>query len=145
MRKILTALITAGSIAIVSMAAPTSAEAQWRGWRGGWGWGGVGVGLAAGAIVGGAIAANSYYNGGYYNSGYYGYPTSGYPAYGSYAPGYGYAAATYAPGYGYGDTYAPAYGYGYGGTYAAQPTATTVMARAPMSAAGAALTETILG
>ena len=41
--------------------------------------------------------------------------------YGSYAPGYGYAAATYAPGYGYGDTYAPTYGYGYGGTYAAQP------------------------
>jgi hypothetical protein len=114
MRKILTALIAAGSIALASMATSTSANAQWRGW----GWGGVGVGLAAGAIIGSAIAANSYYN-----SGYYGYPAGDYyhPAYGyghGYAPAYGYTTTTYAPSYNYGytDTYA-AHPYGYYSTH----------------------------
>jgi hypothetical protein len=64
MRKILTALVAAATIAGAALA--TSAPAQaWRG--GGWGWGwGLG-GFAAGAIVGSALAAPYYYPyGGYY-------------------------------------------------------------------------------
>jgi hypothetical protein len=75
MRKSLTALVTAATIAVAAVAAPSAAEARW-------GWGGPGFflgGLAAGALVGAALAPNYYY--GY--PGYYGYP--------AYYGGYGYS------------------------------------------------------
>jgi hypothetical protein len=75
MRKSLTALVTAATIAVAAVAAPSAAEARW-------GWGGPGFflgGLAAGALVGAALAPH-----------YYGYPGYyGYPAY--YGYGYGYS------------------------------------------------------
>jgi hypothetical protein len=87
MRKSLTAFAAAGTLAIATVAAPTTADARW-----GW-WGPALGGLAVGAIIGSALARPAY--------GYYGY---GYPAYSyGYAPAYyGYA---YSPGY-YG-SYAP--------------------------------------
>jgi hypothetical protein len=93
MKKTLTAVAAAATIAAASVATPTTAEARW-------GWWGPALGaFAVGAIVGGALA-RPYYYGGYYG-GYY-------PAY-SYYPTYGYS---YAPAY-YGG-YAPAYsGYAY--------------------------------
>ena len=51
MRKTVTALLAATTLAVAAV--PTSAEARW-GW--GWGWGGFGLGLATGAIIGGALA-----------------------------------------------------------------------------------------
>jgi hypothetical protein len=91
MRKSLTALAVAATIAVAAIATPTTAEAR-RGW-----WGPALGGFAVGAIIGSALARP------YYGYGYgYGY---GYPAY-----GYGYAPAYY--GYGY-----PAYGYGYAPRY----------------------------
>jgi hypothetical protein len=76
MRKILTALVAAVTIAGAAIATPTTADARWGGrghWHGGWhggGWHGGGAflgGLAAGAIIGGAVAAAPY---GYYYPGY---------------------------------------------------------------------------
>jgi len=62
MRKTLTALVTAGAIAIATVATPNTAHARW-----GW-WGGAALGgLFAGALIASAFA-----------SPYYGY---GYPAY----------------------------------------------------------------
>ena len=88
MKKTLTAVAAAATIAVASVATPTTAEARW-------GWWGPALGaFAVGAIVGGALA-RPYYYGGYY------------PAY-SYYPSYGYGY----PAYSYG--YAPAYsGYAY--------------------------------
>jgi hypothetical protein len=96
MRKILTALAAAATIAVATVAAPSIADARW-----GW-WGPALGGFAAGAIIGGALAS-PYSYGGYYGGYYpayspypsYGYPAYGYPAYGySYAPAYsGYAYA----------------------------------------------------
>jgi hypothetical protein len=96
MTKFLTVLAAGSAVALVSVAAPTAADARC------WGCGaaaGVIGGIAAGAIIAGA-ASNSYYGPGY-----------------GYAPGYAYAPSyAYAPGYGYGE---PAYyggyrGHGYG-------------------------------
>jgi hypothetical protein len=75
MTRTLTALALAGSIAVAAVAAPTAAEARWRG-----GWWGPGIigGLAAGAIIGGALAPRYYYGPGYYygpSPYYYGYPS----------------------------------------------------------------------
>jgi hypothetical protein len=96
MRKSLTALAAASTIAVAAVATPTTADARW-----GW-WGGAAVlgGLAAGAIIGSAFARP------YYGYGYY--PAYGYGGY--YAPAYS----------GY---YAPAYGYypAYSGYYAPRP------------------------
>jgi hypothetical protein len=85
MKKILTALAVAGSLAVASVATSGPALAWrggwgggWGGWHGGWGWGGAAAGFAAGALIGSAIAA-PYYAGGYYGGGYYPYP---YPYYG---------------------------------------------------------------
>ena len=78
MKRILTALVAAATLAGAALTSSAPAEAYWRGgygWHGGgWGWrgGGWGWGLggfAAGAVVGAALA-----------SPYYGYP------YGYYAP-----------------------------------------------------------
>ena len=71
MKKMLTALVAAATIAGAAVATSAPAEARWGG---GWGWG-LG-GFAAGAIVGSALAA---YYGGYGPYGYYGAP---YPYYG---------------------------------------------------------------
>ena len=97
MRRLLTALVAA-AIAAAGVAAPTTADARWRGW-----WapalGGVG------AIVGSAFARP-----------YYAYPSYGYGPY--YA--YGYPAYAYGPAY-YSYSYPPYYGYGdrnYFGYYA---------------------------
>jgi hypothetical protein len=92
MRKFLTVLAAGSAVALVSIAAPTTADARCRGCGVA---AGVIGGIAAGAIIAGA-ASNGYYGPGY-----------------AYAPGYAY---DYAPGYAYG----PAYGYGgpyYGGYY----------------------------
>jgi hypothetical protein len=72
MRKILTALVAAGSLAAAVAATPTAADARWGGWHG-WGWGPAVGGFAAGAIIGSALAAPYYY--GYYAPyPYYGRP-----------------------------------------------------------------------
>src|SRR5262249_41751722 len=97
MRKTLTALAAAATLATATVTVPSTAEARW-GWRGGAFIGG----LAAGAIIASAFA-RPYYYGGYYG-GYGGY----YGGYGGYYGGY--------PAY-YGGYYAPApvyYSY-YGG------------------------------
>jgi hypothetical protein len=91
MRKTLIAVAAAATIAVATVATPTTADAR-RGW-----WGPALGAFAVGAIVGSAFARPYYggYYGGYYPS--YSY----YPAYGyGYAPAsYGYA---YAPGPYYG-------------------------------------------
>jgi hypothetical protein len=76
MRKVLTAIAVAGSLAVASVATSAPALAWrggWGGWHGGWGWGGPAVGFAAGALIGSALAAPYYYGGGYAPYGYYGY------------------------------------------------------------------------
>lgn len=66
MRKIVTALVAAVSIAATVMATSSAAEARW--W-GPWGWGVpvVAGAVVAGAAVGSAVAARPYY----YPYGYY--------------------------------------------------------------------------
>lgn len=66
MRKTLTALATAATVAVAAVATPTAAEARHFGWRGP----GLFGGLIAGAIIANAFAPRYY--GGYY--GYGGYP-----------------------------------------------------------------------
>ena len=97
MRKPLIALTAASTIAIATVAAPTTADARW-----GW-WGPALGGLVVGALIGAALTRPSYAYP-YYGYGYgYGYA----PAY----YGYAYAPAYYAPAYyGY---YAPRPYYGY--------------------------------
>src|SRR4029434_1862433 len=104
MKRALTALALAGTLAIATIATPTSAHAQWRR---GWGWG-LG-GLALGLTIGAALSRPAYAYGYGYPAYSYGY---GYPGY-----GYGYPAYSYAS-YGYGYP-AYSYGYGYGGYYRA--------------------------
>src|SRR5262245_62712292 len=112
MRKALTAVALAATIAVAAVAAPTAAEAR-RGW-----WIGPAIGgFAAAAIIGSAFARPYYGYGGYYGGYYHGYYAA--PAY------YGYAApsyySSYAPQPGYYDNYStprPAWGcwrwrYGY--------------------------------
>jgi hypothetical protein len=112
MKKAILALVTAAVVGFTALAAPSRAEAYWRG--GGWG-AGLAGGLIAGALIGG-IASSAYaYGPGYGGYGYYGgyapaYYGGGYGGgyYGGYAPSY----YGYAPGYygGYTSTYyAPAY------------------------------------
>jgi hypothetical protein len=78
MRKFLTALVAAASIAAATIAI-SSPAAAWHGGHGGYGWHGgygygPGAGFLAGAVIGGALAA-PYYGG--YPYGYY--PYGGYP------------------------------------------------------------------
>ena len=101
MRKTLTALAAATTIALATVATPSTADARW-----GW-WGPALGGFAVGAIIGGALAS-PYYSG--YYPAYSYYPAYGYPAYGySYAPAYyGYAYAprpAYCWRYRYGNRY----------------------------------------
>ena len=94
MRKTLTALVAAATIAVAAVATPTTADAR-RGW-----WGPALGAFAAAAIISSAFARPYYY--GYYSP-YYGGYSSGY--YGPYYGGY-YAAAPVDYGY-----YAPAPAY----------------------------------
>jgi hypothetical protein len=90
MTKFLTVLATGSALALVSIAAPTTADARCRGC-------GIAAGVVGGIAAGAAIAGAS--------SGY------GYDGAYDYAPGYGYA-----PGYAYdGPVYGgyETYGYGY--------------------------------
>jgi hypothetical protein len=70
MRKTLTALVTAATVAVAAVAAPSTAEAHW-------GWGGPGFflgGLAAGVLIAGALAPHYYYgHPAYYGYGYHPY------------------------------------------------------------------------
>jgi hypothetical protein len=93
MLKFLTVAAATSALALVSVAAPTTAEARCRGC-------GIAAGVVGGIAVGAAIAnANRPYYGSYdYAPGY------------AYEPGYAYDAA---PGYTYD---APAYRYRYGGS-----------------------------
>jgi hypothetical protein len=104
MRKAAIVLATVGAVGVSALAAPTPAEARWRG--------GFGPALAGGligaAIVGGLASSAYAWGPGY---GYYGYP--GY--YGGYSPAYygGYGYYDDYPYYSYPRVaYAPAY-YGY--------------------------------
>ena len=69
MKRMLTALVAAATVASAALATSAPAEARW-----GWGWG-LG-GFAAGAVIGSAIASSYYYPYGSY--GYY----APYPYYG---------------------------------------------------------------
>ena len=83
MKKTVLALATAATVAFTTLAAPSPAEARWRGggWGGGWG-PGIAAGLIGAAVIGG-LASSAYA----YGPGYGGYTTSYYaPAY--YGPRY---------------------------------------------------------
>ncbi|RZN11883.1 hypothetical protein CWO91_06960 [Bradyrhizobium genosp. SA-3] len=104
MKKTALVLATVGALGVSAVAAPTPAEARWRGGFGP----ALAGGLLAGALIGG-LASSAYAYGPSY--GYYGYP--GYyddyyaPAYyGGYYPWGGYTRTYYST------SYAPAY-YGY--------------------------------
>ena len=63
MRRSLTALVLAGTLATATMATPTSAHAYWRGW--GWGLGGLALGLTIAALARPAYAYYPAYSYGY--------------------------------------------------------------------------------
>lgn len=120
MKKIAMVAATIGALGLGSIAAPSPAEAHWRG-----GWGpGIAGGLIAGAVIGG-LASSAYawgpgyydYGPGYYGAGYYGGPYA-YDA--PYRWGGGYTTTYYtAPvsyGYRYRRVVRPAFAY-YGGAY----------------------------
>ena len=72
MHKTLTALAVAATMIVVAVAASDTADARWRGRRGGGVAAGILGGLAAGAIIG-SMANQGYYGDGYYYApGYYG-------------------------------------------------------------------------
>src|SRR5262245_8007286 len=84
MKRSLTALVLAGSLAAATIATPTDAHARrLRGW--GWGLGA----FALGAFVGAALARPYYARSYYYYPGYYGYAYPAY-SYGYYGGPYGY-------------------------------------------------------
>ncbi len=92
MKKTVMALVASATIGLSCLAAPSQAEAHWRG--GGWGPGLAG-GLIGAAVIGGLASSSYAYGPGY---GYYG----GYPAYGYYDEGYApvsYGTSYYAPAY----------------------------------------------
>src|SRR5579862_2310054 len=96
MTKFLTILATGSALALVTIAAPTTADARCRGCGVA---AGVVGGIAAGAIIAGA-ASGGYYGPGYaYDPGY------------AYGPAYAYDGPVYNNGY-YGNGY-----YGYGSRY----------------------------
>jgi hypothetical protein len=103
MRKAPLVMAAAAILGLSAVAAPSPAEAHWRG--GGF-FPGVAGGLLAGAVIGGIASSAHAYGPGYGYGPRYGY-------YGGYAPAY---YGGYAPAY-YGG-YAPAYYGGYYGGYA---------------------------
>lgn len=91
MKKTALALVTAATVGLAALAAPSTAEAHWRG---GFGRGGFGPGLAGGLVAGaliGGLAAPAYA----YGPGY-GYYDDYAPVY---SPGYAYAPVAYYGGY----------------------------------------------
>jgi hypothetical protein len=98
MRKLLTVLAAGSAVALVSIAAPTTADARCRGC--GIGAGVIG-GIAAGAVIAGAASSPYYYGPGYgYEPGY------------AYPPAYAYDGPAY-----YGSDYGYRYrGYRWGNT-----------------------------
>ena len=80
MRRSLTALVLAGTLATTTMVTPTSVHAYWRGWV--WGLGGLALGLTIAALARPAYAYYPAYSYGYGPA--YGYASSGY-GYGPYA------------------------------------------------------------
>ena len=85
MTKFLTILAAGSALALVSVAAPTTADARC------WGCGAAAVGVIGGIAAGAAIAASRgpYYDGSYaYDSGYVGAPAYGYQAPVYSGPGY---------------------------------------------------------
>jgi hypothetical protein len=104
MKRTVMALAAAATIGVTALAAPSPAEARWRG-----GWGpGIAGGLIGAAIIGGLASSAYAYGPGY---GYYDYPYSG-----GYAPAYygGYGYGPYAWG-GYTTNYYSGYSPGYYG------------------------------
>lgn len=104
MKKTALVLATVGALGVSAVAAPTPAEARWRGGFGP----ALAGGLLAGALIGGLASSAYAYGPGY---GYYGYPRyyDDYYApayYGGYYPWGGYTRTYYTT------SYAPAY-YGY--------------------------------
>ena len=74
MKKTLTCLLAATTIALTLTATATDVSAQWR--RRGWGWGpGVAAGVVGGAVIAGAIIASR-------PPGYVVYPSYAQPVYG---------------------------------------------------------------
>ncbi len=107
MKRILLSLAFATTLIVGSLATPDTADAQRRGYRGGY----YGGGYYGGGYYGGGYYRPNYgYGGGYYRPSYGGY----YSPYRSYYRGYGYGY----PGY-----YNRGYGYGYpsGGYYYNSP------------------------
>src|SRR5262245_20841623 len=108
MHKLITTIVTAGSLAASVITTPKPAEARCLGcW--------VGAGIAAG-VIGGGLTSRAY---GYgyapytYAQPYYGY-SDGY----GYSRGYGYSDGYgYSRGYGYSDGYGYSRGYGYSDGY----------------------------
>jgi len=92
MTKFLTVLATGSALALVSIAAPTTADARCRGC-------GIAAGVVGGIAAGAAIAAATSPRYGYYDPGYY-----------AYEPGYAYYGGPY---YGAYDRYDYGYSYGY--------------------------------
>jgi hypothetical protein len=81
MTRFLTVLASASALALVSVAAPTTADARCRGCAVG---AGIVGGIAAGAIIAGAASNRGYYDGAYaYDPGY------------AYEPGYAYREPVY--------------------------------------------------
>jgi len=122
MKKTALVLATVSALGMSAVAAPTPAEARWRG---GFGWGpGIAGGLVAGAVIGGLASSAYGWGPGYGYPGYYGYAPAYYGGY-DYGPypwgGYSttYYSTGYAPAY-YGHRYRrvirPAYAY-YGGSF----------------------------
>lgn len=120
MKKTALVLATVGALGVSAVAAPTPAEARWRG--------GFGPALAGGLIAGaifGGLASSAYAYGPGYD--YYG---PGYGYYGGYAPAYyggyepypwggyttTYYSSGYAPAYRYRRVVRPAFAY-YGGPF----------------------------
>jgi len=96
MTRFLTVVASASALALVSVAAPGTAQARCVGCAVG---AGIVGGIAAGAIIAGATANRGY---GYYDGAY------------AYEPGYGYGSAyAYEPGYAYSQPVYGGYNYGY--------------------------------
>ena len=107
MTRFLTVVASASALALVSVAAPSTAEARCVGCAVG---AGIIGGIAAGAIIAGATANRGY---GYYDGAYAYEPAYGY-GYGSgyaYEPGYAYSEPVYG-GYNYGYRHRRAYSTG---------------------------------